>query len=65
MHLVWVCETIAVVLPQTYNMQRFKAELMWYVHEVRDLPCVAFPWSSSAGVGSGPGELIAVKLERL
>ena len=33
--------------------------------EVRDLPCVAFPWYSSAGVGSGPGELIGVKVETL
>ena len=33
--------------------------------EVRDLPCVAFPWYSSAGGGSGPGELIGVKVETL
>ena len=26
--------------------------------EVGDLPCVAFPWHSSAGGGSGPGELM-------
>ena len=33
--------------------------------EVKDLPCVAFPWYSSAGVGSGPRELIGVKVETL
>ena len=33
--------------------------------EVRDLPCVAFPWYSSAGGGSGPGELIGVMVETL
>ena len=26
--------------------------------EVGDLPCVAFPWHSSAGGESGPGELM-------
>ena len=31
--------------------------------EVRDVPCVAFPWHSSAGGGSGPGELNRVKVE--
>ena len=33
--------------------------------EVKDLSCVAFPWYSSAGVGSGPRELIGVKVETL
>ena len=26
--------------------------------DVGDLPCVAFPWHSNAGGGSGPGELM-------
>ena len=33
--------------------------------EVKDLPCVAFSWYSSAGVGSGPRELIGVKVGTL
>ena len=33
--------------------------------EVKDLPCVAFPWYSSAGVGSGLRELIGDKIETL
>ena len=33
--------------------------------EVQDVPCVAFPWYSSAGVGSGPRELIGVKVKTL
>ena len=33
--------------------------------EVKDLPCVAFPWYSSAGVGSGTREFTGVKVKDL